>query len=78
MGWFDDKQGNPLDQLFTWGAETFTPTWCQTEEHWTSRLTDYLYTDCPCCLMWRALIVGFIFGTVMSGACALGAYLLWG
>ena len=34
------------------------PDWCQTEEHWTSRLVNYLFTSCPCCMFYR----GFFFG----------------
>lgn len=68
MGWFDDKKGNPLDKFFTWGAETFLPTWCSREDHWTARVTDYFFTDCPCCILWRGLSFGFVVGA----ACGLG------
>lgn len=49
---------NPLDRLFTWSANTLFPKWCQSENHWTSRLTDYLFTDCPCCLLFRGATIG--------------------
>ena len=77
MGWFDDEKGNPVDRFFTWGAETFTPKLCQTEEHWTSRVTAILFTECPCCLMWRSLIVGFIFGIVLTKSEAVSWYRIY-
>jgi hypothetical protein len=38
------------------------PSWCQDEAHWTSKLTQDLFTDCPCCLLFRGLTLGFLFG----------------
>lgn len=56
--WADTGPSN----LFAWGSKTFVPAWCQTPEHFTSRLTQYLWTDCPCCLLWRGIPIGFIAG----------------
>ena len=51
-----------VDKFFTWGSNTVTPNWCQTEYHWTSRITSFMWTDCPCCLMFRGIIIGAFFG----------------
>lgn len=48
----------PLSNFFAWGAKTFIPRWCHVETHWTSRLTQHLFTDCPCCLLFRGIVVG--------------------
>lgn len=47
-----------VDSIFVWGAHTIVPTWCQSETHWTAKLVDFLWVDCPCCLMFRGIVVG--------------------
>jgi hypothetical protein len=61
----DDNPGSPvewednsLSNFFAWSSYRLTPNWCQTPEHFTSRLTQYLWTDCPCCLLFRGITVG--------------------
>jgi len=49
---------NWLSNFFAWGSKTFTPSWCQSKDHWSSRITQYVFTDCPCCLFFRGLIIG--------------------
>jgi hypothetical protein len=49
---------NWLSNAFAWSSYFFIPSWCQTPEHFTSRLTQYLWTDCPCCLLWRGIAIG--------------------
>jgi len=55
-------EDNAVSNLFAWASYTILPNWCQTPEHWTSRLTQYLFTDCPCCLLFRGITVGILFG----------------
>ena len=54
--WADNCASNFLAAA----SKEFTPTWCQTPEHWTSKFTQYLWTDCPCCLMFRGITVGLL------------------
>ncbi len=49
---------NAVSNSFAWASYRLVPSWCQTPEHWTSRLTNYLFTDCPCCLLFRGIVVG--------------------
>lgn len=72
----DDDPGGPvewednwLSNGFAWASYRITPGWCQTPEHWTSKVANYLFTDCPCCLLFRGLALGLAFG-------ALGGFLL--
>lgn len=59
---------NPLDRLFTWGAGTLPfRKWCQTPEHWTAKVSAYLFTDCPCCLVFRGATIGIALGAVVAG-----------
>lgn len=52
---------NFLDRLFTWGAGTLPfRKWCQTPEHWTAKVSAYLFTDCPCCLVFRGMTIGAV------------------
>lgn len=51
---------NLLDRFFTWSADTLLPKWCQSPEHWTAKVSAYLFTDCPCCLVFRGIVVGAV------------------
>src|SRR5262245_44355955 len=51
---------NPLSNSLAFLSRTFVPSWCNTPIHWTASLTDYLFTDCPCCLLFRGLFIGFL------------------
>ena len=58
-------ENNAVSNTFAWASHKFIPTWCQTPEHFTSRLANYLFTDCPCCLMWRGIVVGIALSSVL-------------
>lgn len=60
----DDWEDNALSNALAWASATFVPFWCQTPEHWTSRLASYLFTTCPCCGLFRGLVLGVIAGSV--------------
>lgn len=69
---------NALSNTLAWASETFTPAWCKDEQHWTARLAQYLFTDCPCCLLFRGIVVGValmlllnLFGAVVGITLAL-------
>lgn len=51
---------NPISDTFAWASYKFVPSWCQHETHFTSRLTQYLWTSCPCCLLFRGIVVGLL------------------
>ena len=57
-----DWEDNPLSNAMAWASRTVWPRACATPEHWTSRLSAPLWTDCPCCLWWRGAIFGAIAG----------------
>lgn len=59
--WVDNWLSNGM----AWVSHRFLPKWCQTSEHWTARLTAYLFTDCPCCLMFRGIVVGATMTTTL-------------
>jgi len=69
----DPRPGGPvewadnwLSNAFAWASFFFTPGWCRTPEHWTSRTAQYVFTDCPCCLLWRGLVLGYLAGGIIG------------
>jgi hypothetical protein len=66
----DPRQGDPnpggpvewadnwLSNTLAWASYRLTPDWCQDEDHWTSAVSRYLFTDCPCCLLFRGITLG--------------------
>lgn len=55
---------NNVDKFFTLASEALIPSWCQNEEHWTSKVVDYLWpwNDCGCCLFFRGVTIGACIG----------------
>lgn len=54
--WADNWASN----FMAWFSLTFLDPWCSTSEHWTSRVIDFFWTDCPCCLFWRGVSLGIL------------------
>lgn len=59
-------EDNWLSNLMAFVSYKFLGKWCQTEEHWTSRTTQYLFTDCPCCLLFRGFTLGGLAGLFLG------------
>ena len=57
-----DWEDNWLSNFLAWGSTKFTPTWCQTETHWTARFAKWLWTSCPCCALFRGIMIGLVLG----------------
>ena len=55
-------EDNWLSNSMAWVSHKLLPNWCQHEDHWTARVTQYLFTDCPCCMLFRGLTIGFAVG----------------
>jgi len=66
-----DWEDNWLSNAMAYFSQRLVPIWCDSPEHWTSRMTGYLWTSCPCCLTFRGLIVGFVIG-IAIGAIVTG------
>ena len=58
-------EDNWLSNFFAWGSYRVTPNFCQTPEHFSSKLANYLFVDCPCCLLWRGIVLGFLPGLLL-------------
>lgn len=59
-------EDNAISNAFAWASFKIVPAWCQTPEHWSSRVAQYLFTDCPCCLLWRGIVVGVVAGSAVG------------
>jgi len=62
----DEWADNWLSNALAWLSLKLVKSWCSTEDHWTSRVTEYLYTDCPCCLLFRGAILGLVTGMLFA------------
>lgn len=62
-------EDNAISNSLAWGSDTFFPHFCKTPEHWTSRFMHYLWTDCPCCLILRGVVIGIALGAVGLYVC---------
>ncbi|UPT53276.1 hypothetical protein [Synechococcus phage Ssp-JY38] len=61
-----DWEDNWLSNAMAWVAHTVMPRWCSTPGHWTSKFANYLWTDCPCCLIFRGIVIGLIIGIALG------------
>ena len=55
-----DWEDNSLSNALAWASVTFTPAWCQNEQHWSARFANYLFTSCPCCMFYRGCVIGLL------------------
>jgi hypothetical protein len=64
--WVDNWLSNSL----AWASHKLLPGWCHSEDHWTARVTQYLFTDCPCCMLFRGLTLGLVAGLLLGAGLA--------
>lgn len=62
--WEDNAPSNAL----AWASEKLLPKYCKTPEHYSSRIANYFWTDCPCCLFWRGYVIGAISVAIVGAA----------
>jgi hypothetical protein len=60
-----DWEDNALSNFLAWASTRFVPTWCQHERHWTSRFALTLFTTCPCCMIFRGIVIGFLVSSAL-------------
>jgi hypothetical protein len=51
-------EDNWLSNLLAYLSHKVVPSWCHSETHFTAKVAAYLWTDCPCCAIWRGLFLG--------------------
>jgi len=72
----DEWADNYVSNFFAWVSLSFLGPWCSTPEHWTTRLANYLFTSCPCCLLFRGAVLGMILGAAFASVLALAVHFL--
>jgi hypothetical protein len=58
-------EDNALSNAIAASSFYLLPKACQTPDHWTSRLANYFWTSCPCCAIYRGMVLGFFFATLL-------------
>jgi len=53
-------EDNPLSNAAAATSYYLFPKACQTPEHPSTRLMDYFFTSCPCCMFYRGMAVAAI------------------
>ena len=49
-----DWEDNPISNALAATSFYLLPRWCQSPTHFSTRIVNYFYTTCPCCMFWRA------------------------
>lgn len=57
-----DWEDNWLSNSMACASRALLPSWCDNPKHWTSRVTNYFHTSCPCCLFFRGMTTGLTIG----------------
>lgn len=58
-----DWDDNPLSNFLAWYSDTVLGDVCAS---WIGRTTEYIWTDCGCCLALRGLFLGSISGGLLG------------
>lgn len=62
----EDWTNNHVSNFMAWSSQMFLKNWCHKEGHWTGKLSNYLWTLCPCCLLMRGFFLGVILTSVIA------------
>ena len=54
----EDWSDNAVSNAMAWASKLLVKNWCHKENHWTGKLSNYLWTLCPCCLLLRGFFLG--------------------
>ena len=61
-----DWEDNAISNSIAWLSRKLTPRWCASDDHWSVKMTGYLWAECPCCLSLRWVVVGALLGFVFG------------
>lgn len=67
MVWADNWASNAM----AWASQQWPLAPMCDPGHWTTRLAHHLATDCPCCSLWRGLVLGGAAGFLVGVLAAL-------
>lgn len=60
-----------IDRAFSFGADRLPLCGNGRRHNWSVMIADAFFVNCPCCIFWRGVVVGF-------GLCAATGALIWG
>jgi hypothetical protein len=55
-----DWEDNWLSNFLAWASQVFIEPWCNTPAHWSSKIANYFWAECPCCLFYRGALFGIV------------------
>lgn len=61
-----DWEDNFASNAMAWFSDTFLTVWCTDPSHWSSKVGNYLWTDCGCCAFFRGLAIGILVMLVLG------------
>lgn len=61
-----DWEDNPLSNFLAWASDILLPKACSTPGTIMSRISNYMWTSCSCCLFWRGAVMGVAGGAFLS------------
>jgi hypothetical protein len=60
-------EDNWISNAMAWVSQKLMPTWCATPSHWTSKFSNYFWTSCGCCLLFRGIVIGATLALAFMG-----------
>jgi hypothetical protein len=72
-----DWEDNAVSNFLAWASQVFIEPWCNTPEHWTSKISGYFWAECPCCLFFRGVLIGLLISTIPIAILAWAMYVFW-
>jgi hypothetical protein len=69
-----DWEDNWLSNTIAWLTTQVMPDACSTPGNIMPRISNYLWTSCPCCLFWRGALFGAVAPTIVIALIVLAIY----
>ena len=72
--WRRAKVSEVLDRFMVWGSSFLALCGDGKRNNWSVLFAQLFYTECPCCIFWRGLSIGFLCGAASMAAVFLAIF----